>query len=37
MKLLLNIISGEKKLGSYVLMWNMLEEQVTIMETWKNS
>ena len=31
------IISGGREMDSYVLMWNMLVEQVSMMETWKNS
>ena len=31
-----SFIRGVEKWGSYVLMWNMLEEQVSMMETWKN-
>ena len=25
-----------REMGSYVLMWNILGEQVSMMETWKN-
>ena len=32
-----NIIRGGGEVSSYVLMWNILEEQVSMMETWKNS
>ena len=32
-----SIIRGGRKMGSYMLMWNMLGEQVSMMETWKNS
>ena len=32
-----NIIRGGREVRSYVLMGNILEEQVSMMETWKNS
>ena len=32
-----SFIRDGRKVGSYMLMLNMLEEQVSIMETWKNS
>ena len=32
-----SIIRGGREVGSYLLMWNILWEQVYMMETWKNS
>ena len=32
-----SVIRGGRKVGSYVLMWNILVEQVFMIETWKNS
>ena len=32
-----NIIRGGREVDSYVLMWNILREQVFTVETWKNS
>ena len=32
-----SIIKGGREIGSYMLMWNILGEQVSMMETWKNS
>ena len=33
----MNHIRGSREMSTYVLMWNILEEQVFMMETWKNS
>ena len=32
-----SFIRGGREVGSYVMIWNILEEQDSIMETWKNS
>ena len=32
-----SIISGGNEVSSYMLMWNILGEQVSMIETWKNS
>ena len=31
-----SIMRGGREVGNYVLMWNILREQVSMMETWKN-
>ena len=31
------IIRGGREVDSYALMWNILREQVSTVETWKNS
>ena len=33
----MKLIRGSREMSTYVLMWNILGEQVFMMETWKNS